>query len=406
MENKLDIKAQLPDSKECCGCMACYDKCAKNAIAIIKDEFGFQYPQINSDLCINCGSCLKTCPIIAERENNIFPQQAYAARHKKLSEIKTSRSGAAFIALAETILEKGGIVYGAKLIQVDKVAHVRATTLQEIQQLKGSKYIQSETQGIYKKAKEDLSQNKIVLFSGTACQIQALKQYLGKRTYDNLITCDIICHGVGSPKIWSDYLVWTEKNESQKIKQVNFRDKDYLGWSDHRESFILFDGKKKRKQLFSALFVSGLCVRENCFSCKFCNTHRPGDITLGDLWGWEKVVPKMNVDNWGISLCIINSEKGLSLFNEAKERLTYKSISLSEVLQPRLKGPMKMSQKYPIFKTEYITEGFHFVVDKYAVDHRSKIRKLKERLQWYKEEFKNGRAFHWWWIKNQIPRTF
>lgn len=236
---------RIKDPKECCGCTACASICSHNAISMEPDALGFLYPKINESLCVECGLCEKVCQFNDnyDRSLNLPQPTAYAARHKDIGEVMKSRSGAAFVAISDYILEQGGIVYGAGYKDHFRVAHKRATTKEERDEFRGSKYVQSDLSGVFRQVKEDLKNGLTVLFSGTPCQTAGLNSYIGKKLRKNLILLDIVCHGVPGPYIWRDYLAYLEKKHNSKIIYVNFRDKEKYGWKAHKETFKYENGR-------------------------------------------------------------------------------------------------------------------------------------------------------------------
>ena len=231
------IKVNTP--ADCCGCSACYSICAHDAISMQPDSLGFLYPVVDEDKCIDCGLCEKVCSFNEAYDTslNLSEPIAYGARHKDMNEVETSRSGAAFIAISDWILAHGGAVYGAGYTDHFRVVHKRATTKEERDEFKGSKYVQSDLTGVFRQVKKDLKDGMLVLFSGTPCQTAGLNSYIGKKLRENLYLVDIVCHGVPSPYIWRDYINYLEEKEGDEIVWVNFRDKQQFGWSDHHETF-------------------------------------------------------------------------------------------------------------------------------------------------------------------------
>lgn len=229
----------IKNPADCCGCTACASVCAHDAITMKPDALGFLYPEVDEDKCTDCGLCEKVCAFHDNYDKSLnLPQpDAYAARYKDMKEVETSRSGAAFIAISDYIIEQGGIVYGVGYTDHFRVVHKRATTKEERDEFKGSKYVQSDLTGIFRQVKEDLKSGKTVLFSGTPCQTAGLHSYVGKKLRENLVLVDIVCHGVPSPYVWRDYLAYLEKKHNSEIYYVNFRDKDMFGWKAHRETF-------------------------------------------------------------------------------------------------------------------------------------------------------------------------
>lgn len=226
---------------DCCGCTACQAICGHDAITMQPDALGFLYPVVDTDKCVDCGLCEKVCAFHEnyDKSLNLSQPDAYAARHKDMKEVETSRSGAAFIAISDWILEQGGVVYGAALDKGFRVVHKRAINKEERDAFKGSKYVQSDLQGIFRQVRKDLLDGRIVLFSGTPCQTSGLNSFIGKKLRENLYLVDIVCHGVPGPKIWESYLAHLEKKLHAEVCEVVFRDKKRFGWTAHIESITL-----------------------------------------------------------------------------------------------------------------------------------------------------------------------
>lgn len=209
------------DMDACTGCLACRDGCPQNAIDFKENEQGFVYPVINEDKCVNCGLCASICPVNSPDKNK-KTDKVYACWNKNLSERRAATSGGVFTLLARKVIDNGGVVYGASFRDDMAVCHIRAESIEDIQKLRGSKYVQSNTDGIFKKVKADLDNSKKVLFSGTGCQVSALRNFLRKE-YSNLYCVDIVCHGVPSPLVYKDYLKWLESQNDSQIKELSFR---------------------------------------------------------------------------------------------------------------------------------------------------------------------------------------
>ena len=352
------------DVYKCCGCSACASICGHDAIIMRTDPMGFMYPQIENSKCVNCGLCEHVCSFQGTTRLKTVTQKAYAVRHKDIKEVETSRSGAAFIALSDYILEHEGVVYGAGYGIHFSVKHKRAENKIERNEFKGSKYAQSNLSDIYGSVKEDLKLGKIVLFSGTPCQTAAMGKYIPVKLRANLFLMDIICHGVSSPAIWEDYLLHLEKKVGQSLKAVNFRDKIKFGWSGvHKESFVFEDGVKRT---FQYTYYNDLLIRPSCSVCPYANLNRPSDITIGDFWGWEKVCPTMNKDDKGCSLVLLNSDKGAHLFEMSISDMDLMEVPIENCLQPNLQCPTPENLLRAQFESDYKTRGFKYVMHKYG----------------------------------------
>lgn len=250
---------------------------------------------------------------------------AYAAINQNTEARENSSSGGVFFLLAEFVIEQGGVVFGARYDADWEVAHGYAEDLEGISAFMGSKYVQSRIGDTYIQAKEFLKQGRTVLFSGTTCQIYGLKAYLGK-SYDNLITVDLICHGVPSPKVWREYLQL--RTEGRKIKAVSFRDKTE-GWQVFSLRIDFENGESYRQTLKKDVFMRGflqdIYLRPSCYHCRFRGEHRDSDITLADLWGCRTVAPDM-FDDKGTSLVLIQSEKGADIWKKIRSAMDCRQL--------------------------------------------------------------------------------
>lgn len=374
---------QITNKVNCCGCTACASICPHQAISMKPDSLGFLYPKVDLQKCIDCGLCDKVCAFHSNYDKSInLPEpQIYAVRHKDMHEIETSRSGAAFIAISDYVLNQGGVIYGAGYTDHFRVVHKRATNKDERNEFKGSKYVQSDLRGIFPLIKEDLKQGLTVLFSGTPCQTAGLASYIGKRLREKLILVDIVCHGVPAPYIWRDYLTYLEQKYKQPIIEVNFRDKSRIGWKGHLESFIFQDGSKKEFSTYTHLFYRHIMLRPSCSECHYTNFNRPSDFTLADYWGWEKLSSDFNIDNKGCSLLLVNTPKGMNIFEMQKKELNYLSSTKELCMQPNLQRATHLDNKYKKFEETFRKKGFITVGKIYGnLGWRYKIEQSKQRI--------------------------
>lgn len=305
----------ISKKSECCGCEACVQKCPKQCIEIILDKEGFYYPVVDTEHCINCHLCEKVCPIINFESINsaVNPLKAYAVKNTDVTARKNSSSGGVFVSLANHIIENGGVVFGAMFDEDFNVKHTYAQTSKELLPMLGSKYVQSHIGNCFSQAESFLKQGKTVLFTGTPCQIAGLYQFLGKE-YDNLILVDVVCHGVPGPGLWNRYLKGL--GYSKKIKNILFREKEGYSWSHYGFKIVIDSGviynDYAGNNSYMRAFLSDNSLRPSCYSCK--HKRKSGsDITLGDFWGINKILPDF-VDETGISMVTVNTSKGKALF--------------------------------------------------------------------------------------------
>ena len=361
------MPVSIVNPDDCCGCTACASICPHDAIIMQPDVMGFLYPVVDATKCVNCGLCQKVCAFNDgyDRSRNLPKPIAYGARHKDMEQVATSRSGAAFIALSDVVLKAGGVVYGAGYTDHFRVVHKRATTPQERDEFKGSKYVQSDLTGVFRQVKKDLQNGLTVMFSGTPCQTSGLASYIGKRLGENLFLVDIVCHGVPSPYIWRDFIEYVEKKHGDTVCWVNFRDKEKFGWAAHHETFKFIKGGGNKVE-FTFLFYRHIIFRHSCGKCHFTNTCRPSDITIADFWGWEKTRPDFNRDDKGVSLLLINTEKGRRLFELAKENLDLFPDKLEDCLQPNMQHPTRIHPNRMDFERLYVRRGYLAVMKRYG----------------------------------------
>lgn len=318
--------------EQCSGCHACYNACPKSCIKMVSDNEGFLYPEIDTVQCVDCGLCKKACPAYSEYKGSL-KGEAYACVNNDNDIRLSSSSGGIFTLLAENILNKNGAVFGAAFDDDFNVGHICVTSTEELSALRGSKYVQSTVGDVLSKVKLFLDDGRVVLFTGTPCQISGLKTYLGT-DYDNLITQDIICHGSPSPKIWRKYLNYYKKTNSE-IDSVFFRDKS-KGWANYSLSVRFSDGSECANvflnDLYMRAFLSNLSLRPSCYNCKSKSVERESDITLADFWGVKSVAPDM-YDDKGVSLVLVNTPKGKHIFEEIKNDMKYMKVDFDSAIK-------------------------------------------------------------------------
>lgn len=355
------------EKKDCCDCSACKSICPTDAIYLYLDEYGFQYPKIDREKCIECGLCKKVCAFQNIEEKN-SPIETYVGVAKEEEMILKSASGGIFATMAQMYLENEGIVFGASFDEELNVVHKSVKDVNLLYKLQGSKYVESDIGNTYVEAKKYLIEGKKVLFSGTPCQIAGLKGYLMK-DYDNLLTMDIVCHGVPSNKFFKDYLSVMEEKLGGKIKEFKFRDKS-MGWGLNGSIIYDDNGTLKKKKIYGSessyyhYFLNSSCYRENCYHCKYTCENRPADITIGDYWGIEAAHPELLgkgkiSEEKGISVIIANTEKGKIEIEKCNKFDKYSSeFSKARIKNGQLNKPSKKGKKYKLVMNEYKNGGY------------------------------------------------
>lgn len=376
------------DKKNCCNCTACKNICPKDAIYMHLDEYGFEYPKINRKKCISCGLCNKVCAFQNIKENN-KPIETYVAVSKDDKVLLESASGGIFTTIAQIYLRDGGVVFGATFDDDFNPIHIGISKIQDLYKLQGSKYVQSSIGNTYKEAKQFLNSGKKVLFSGTPCQIAGLKGYLMK-DYDNLLTIDIICHGVPSLKFFKDYLQVMEQKIKGKIKKFNFRDKS-IGWGLNGSILYENNGILKKKKIYGSessyyhYFLNSSCYRENCYHCKYACENRPADITIGDYWGIEVAHPELLgkgkiEEEKGISVVIVNTLKGKEEIEDCDNLKKFNSnFSKARIKNGQLNKPSKKGLRYQEVMNEYKNGGYIAVEKLY--NREVGIKRYKSRIK-------------------------
>lgn len=374
---------KIVSKSKCSGCHACFNICPKDAITMVPDENGFKHPQIDEDLCVHCNLCKKVCPILKEvkKENDIH---AYACINKDDEIRMNSSSGGMFYLLAKNVLSKNGVVFGARFNDDFDVIHDYIEKNEDIHLFQGSKYVQSSINDSYKKAKKFLDEDRLVLFTGTPCQIEGLLSYLQK-DYSNLITQDIICHGVPSPKLLRLYKENIKSKYNDNITKINFRKKT-MSWKNYEMSIDLkhhYYEVSHNDDVYMKAFLNDIALRDSCYQCSAKKKHRLSDITLADFWGIETVLPEMD-DDKGTSLVIINSVSGKQLFEEIKSQIKYKEVEYEKAIanNPSLYQSVNRPQKRDIYLKKITADNLNSITKKYTrvSIFKKVIRKIKNHI--------------------------
>lgn len=340
------------EKQECCGCGACADVCEKHAITMEMDEEGFLYPAVDEQKCVFCQRCRQVCPL---KKETVFQRRYryYGAVNKDQHVRNRSSSGGVFSLLADYVLHRSGSVFAAGYDPEMNVVHMEITDAKDLDRVRRSKYVQSDTGMIFRKIWARLEEGRWVLFIGTPCQAEALRLYLDQE-YDRLIIADLVCYGAASPQIWKKYLCWLERRYGGKIEEYDFRDKRNR---DHGHTVSWKNGKEEKayplhKDPYIQLYFHNYTIRPSCFQCPFCTTERNSDITLGDFWGVEKIRPEID-DRMGVSLVMTHSEKGEALWSEIRKKCVSFECEKKDILQPRLQTPTERPARRAVFMTLY-----------------------------------------------------
>ena len=340
---------------ECCGCKSCQNICPVKAISMVENSEGFLYPHIDENKCINCGACLKSCPWLnkIKREKYLKDPVCIAAKVKDKNIQLKSSSGGLFGALALNVLENNGLVVGSEMDNHHQVHHIIIDNKKDLPKIMGSKYVYSDLGEIFLEIKKNLNNKKLVLFSGVPCQIAALLNFLQK-PYDNLITVEVICHGAPPQKLFDKYVNFLEDKYLGKLEKFIFRSKKAANWGTFK-ALAIFNRKgssqrfeKKINADFDPYYWSFLnCknYRESCYECKFANPNRNADITLGDFWGIENIMPDM-IDYNGVSIVIINTTKGKKIIEKISDELIFSEVDYKKIQETN--GQLKSPSKRPI----------------------------------------------------------
>lgn len=370
--------------EECCACRACSNVCPKDAISFVEDKFGFWFPSVDESLCINCGRCQSVCNFHSDAiDLRKTPIKGYAATLKDKSLIKNSTSGGVFMAMAEWILSKGGCVFGCVWDSNMNAVHVCAETMEQVYPMQGSKYVQSNIGNSYFEVKKKLQEDRYVLFSGTPCQVAALKSYLGNKEYDKLFTLDLVCHGVPNNKFFHQYLSVLEKQYKGKVTDFHFRHKrpDWLNGS------IWMRIRKGKRSVVRELFhiesiyfgvfsKKNQSCRQSCSNCKYACSQRVGDMTIGDFWGFQKNKIEFEYKD-GLSCVLVNDTKILPILCELN--LYLQEVPVDSIINGngQLRHPYCKDEKWDYVMNTSAKNEFDSLAKAYSEINSRQIRRAK-----------------------------
>lgn len=391
---------------KCCGCALCQNVCPKSAIKMIPDKYGYKFPVIDQKKCIDCGLCRKNCIFINHDLNQV--KDTYAAKNMNRDELLKSSSGGIFSAIADAFISNNGYVCGAVMNFENgnvNIKHKVINSSNGLYKLQGSKYVQSDISDVLVEVKNKLKDGKDVLFSGTPCQVAAIKKFTKNVKNGQLYTIDIICHGVPSLKMFDDYIQQVAMKKKISIHKFNFRDKRF-GWGyDGSIEGIDDQGNEFFEQIipnnssYYRFFLDGEIYRESCYHCPFAQDQRVGDITIGDYWGVQDYSPELMKENGGnfasyegISCLLINTDNGNELINKFginlyKENVDYDKI---KIVNTQLTAPAQHTKLRNRLLDAYIKKGYAGVEKIYERQyawHRLKqlIKKILIKMNLYRK---------------------
>lgn len=371
--------------EECCACSACQQICHVDAISMKQDDEGFLYPVKNMDICVNCGNCEKVCAFAGNHKLK-DPLEVKAGYVKDISQRQRSSSGGLFYVIASDIIARGGVVVGATLTADMQIHHKIVSTLDELETLRGSKYVQSAMNDCFRIIKQLLKEGKLVYFVGTGCQVDGLKSYL-RKDYDNLLTSDLICHGVPSQDLFDKHIKYLEAKYKGKVVAYEFRNN--RSWSGC-ESVVTSDSHAQKRHIlptynlspFLYSFMQGLTCRRSCYVCPYARPQRSGDITLADFWGAQQLFPTLTAD-YGVSMVLVNTSKGQEVLGRLNDKVNLCDSSLAiavannrNLVHPTMK-PLLRNSVFQILEKH----GYEYVARRYF---RPRLYWLRRFKHWVK----------------------
>lgn len=337
--------------EDCSGCCACAAACPHGAIRMVQDGMGFRYPEIDKDLCVDCGLCEKVCAF--KPFEQVKKPKAEAIRFPEY--LDKSQSGGLGYAVMRKAIQEGYVVYGAAMDEDFVVRHRRVNTIEGLGPLRLSKYVQSDMNGIPAQILKDLKEGRKVLFTGTPCQCAGVGS-LCSPCRKNLLLADLVCHGVPAPAVWKDYLVWQETRTGKTLSGAQFRDPS-CPWNN-LSTRLEFGEEKVQTKDYLFLFLKDLILRPSCFHCPFCNLSRSSDITMGDGWGIEKVIPGFADDDRGCSMLLVSTEAGAAFTDKSPFICERVKIPVEKMLQRPLQQPARKPRFADSFEKTYLSKGF------------------------------------------------
>lgn len=371
--------------KDCFNCGVCELSCPVKAIKMVKNKSdGYLYPEIDSEKCINCGKCKKVCINLNRNRLVNKTKKAYVIKNKNIDVRKRSSSGGISSILMEYVIENNGCVYGVGYDEFLEVVHQRATTIEECENFKTSKYVKSLINESYSKVLKDLKNDRVVLFTGTPCQVAGLKSFIPNKLQEKLILCEIMCDCVASPILYRKFKNFIEKKYKKNIKKINFRSKENgahnmsmkIIFSDDEE-IILPIKEKNEFSDYMQVYGCGLSSPYSCLNCEFEHIdERVSDFTIGDYWGKKEY---LRDDNLGLSILLVNTEKAQKIFNDIlKNKIEFIEVTPKQALDNNHINHKDIVLNKDNFMKDLSTMEYEQLIDKYVNKYalRTKIARI------------------------------
>lgn len=360
---------QTGKKAECFGCEACVQACGRDEIHMCEDAEGFRYPKIESSLCISCGACEHVCPYQKPMEPHAI-RYAFGGYQKDALIRQNSTSGGAFSAIADVWCDENDVIFGASA-EGFEVAHTFCVGKTDFGKFRKSKYSQSKIGSSYAEVRRFLKEGKKVLFSGTPCQIAGLKKFLGAECQERLLTVEVICEGIPSPKFLLSYQSYLKKRYGCGIRTIDYRNKDKPRWDFQVMKFILESGRRiyadRWFNPFYTIWSERLMSRPSCYGCPFTAQTGQADIALADLWGVHQYCPELYGKNKGASLVLCSTEKGAEVFSQAQKRMFGHDLDPEQVLmyQKRLRRPIAENPQREAFMKDMLQMDYQSLCQKW-----------------------------------------
>ncbi len=370
----MDKRIKLISKQDCTGCAACHDVCTKNAITMTNDGDIHLFPTIDKDKCVQCGRCMQVCPALNYKPIEENKQHYYYAWSEVLDDRIKSTSGGIGSALMKQAITSGYYVCAPAFDDQWNLEHIITNKSEDIERLRGSKYLQSNTTGVYQRIVSSLKEGNKIFFVGTPCQVAALHSIIPERMQGQVVTCGIICHGVNSSKVWTDYVNYLQEQEGARLLAYNFRSKS-KGWGKLRITYSLENGKNKDipawNNLFHCWFGHHYILRPSCLRCLYRKEQRNSDVTIGDFWGIEKIAPELETKQ-GVTALITSTAKGADFVEHCSEisKTEVDGAESAKVLKGYIDRATEEKKQAETkqnaqFKDEYISYPFEVMAKKY-----------------------------------------